>query len=453
MKKLICFISLILFTATCINAQNDNYPILTGQYLGQKPPGMTPEIFAPGFVSTGMTEGSITFTSDGKECYWTLHPSGFETILMSKVKDGGWTKPEVAPFSGKYLEGFPSMHPDGSKLYFHSFRPTGDKSQYPARLNIWYVERDGDTWSKPKIVESPVNGVGNSACPSVAKSGNLYFSKRYPDGDELIVRSKYINGKYQELEQLSEKVNTTNANFHACIAPDEGYLVIPRDGRRDLIGANWNYYVTFRDENDNWSELKNLGYLINNSRTMITPSLSSDGKYFFFEAKSPEVYFDSLDTKFNLVEFMEKEIQYPVNSGKDIYWISTDYLKKIESLKYTNIVYGLTETLKEEGIDALIALYRDLKKKYPDFYDFSEPMLNNLGYQLLGGGHDENAIKVFQLNAEAFPDSWNVYDSLAEAYMKKGEIEKAIINYQKSLELNPGNDNAREQIEELKQKI
>ncbi len=109
-----------------------------------------------------------------------------------------------------------------------------------------YVDRLGDSWSEPKIVNSPVNGIGNSACPSVVKSGALYFSKRYPGGAERVVRSEYVDGKFMEFEILPDNVNTTDANFHVCVAPDESYLIIPRTGRDDQIGAEWNYYVSFK---------------------------------------------------------------------------------------------------------------------------------------------------------------------------------------------------------------
>jgi len=449
MKKLI-FISCLLLTANVISFAQQNFPKLTGPYFGQKPPGITPELFAPGVVSTGMTEGSMTFTSDGKACYWTLHPSGFETIVMSKIENGRWTRPEVAPYSGKYLDGFPSMHPDGSKLYFHSFRPTGDKVNFPARLNIWVVNKVGDGWSKPKLVEAPVNGKGNSGCPCVTENGTLYFSRVMPSGAELMVRSRYVDGRFSKLEVLPGQVNTTTANFHGFVAPDESYLIIPRTGRDDLIDTDWEFYISFRNENDEWSELKNLGFLINNAGFPLTPSVSTDGKYFFFQAIAPEVYHDGFEKRMSLAEFQEREIQYPVNRGKDVYWISTYYFNIVKSLDYTNILYAMKETIKKKDIHAAIALYRDLKEKHPEFYDFSEPMLNRLGYELLGDGESENAIEVFKLNVEVYPDSWNVYDSLGEAYMENGQNNLAISSYEKSIALNPKNAHGIEIVKRLK---
>jgi Flp pilus assembly protein TadD len=60
-----------------------------------------------------------------------------------------------------------------------------------------------------------------------------------------------------------------------------------------------------------------------------------------------------------------------------------------------------------------------------------------------------DAIEILKLNVEAYPESWNTYDSLAEAYMKNGDKEEAIKHYRKSLELNPKNENARITLEKL----
>lgn len=109
----------------------------------------------------------------------------------------------------------------------------------------------------------------------------------------------------------------------------------------------------------------------------------------------------------------------------------------------------LAETIAVRGIEAARAQYRDLKRREKDAYDFSEPQLNMLGYQLIAAKNTEAAIAVFILNVEAYPESWNVYDSLGEAYMTAGKKELAIANYKKSLELNSSNDNAVRQLATL----
>jgi len=80
-------------------------------------------------------------------------------------------------------------------------------------------------------------------------------------------------------------------------------------------------------------------------------------------------------------------------------------------------------------------------------------MLNGEGYRLLGQSQTDRAIEMFALNnIEVFPKSANAYDSLAEAYAMKGNVDLAIRNYEKSLELNPQNKNAVEKLKELRQK-
>jgi CubicO group peptidase (beta-lactamase class C family) len=114
-----------------------------------------------------------------------------------------------------------------------------------------------------------------------------------------------------------------------------------------------------------------------------------------------------------------------------------------------SIVSALDKTIAEKGIAAGIAQYRDLKAKQPATYDFAEPELNRLGYQLLRNGKPKEAIEIFKLNVEAYPQGFNAYDSLAEAYMTINERELAIQNYKKSLELNPNNTNATEILKRL----
>jgi tetratricopeptide (TPR) repeat protein len=109
----------------------------------------------------------------------------------------------------------------------------------------------------------------------------------------------------------------------------------------------------------------------------------------------------------------------------------------------------LAKTYQAKGLDAAFAQYRDIKAHEAEKYSLSEAELNLLGYQLLGAGKTDDAIAVFKLNVEAFPQGFNTYDSLGEAYMAAGKNEDAVKNYAKSLELNPGNRNALDQLNKL----
>ena len=95
---------------------------------------------------------------------------------------------------------------------------------------------------------------------------------------------------------------------------------------------------------------------------------------------------------------------------------------------------------------ALQQFRADPANKYANF----ESEMNNLGYELLNVGDAQGAIEVFKVNVEAYPDSWNVYDSLGEAYMDKGETALAVQNYEKSLQLNPKNSNGAAMLKKLR---
>ncbi|MFT5435547.1 MAG: CubicO group peptidase (beta-lactamase class C family) [Ulvibacter sp.] len=109
-----------------------------------------------------------------------------------------------------------------------------------------------------------------------------------------------------------------------------------------------------------------------------------------------------------------------------------------------NILPSVANKLKQivdnTGVDKIEVAYADLKKNQADTYNFSEDQLNQLGYHYLGNEKVENALAIFKLNAETFPDSANAYDSYGEALLANGDKEKAIENYLKSVKINPGND-------------
>ena len=114
-----------------------------------------------------------------------------------------------------------------------------------------------------------------------------------------------------------------------------------------------------------------------------------------------------------------------------------------------SIAETLSATIASSGVDQAAKQYHDLKAAEPATYDFDEGELNGLGYQLIGSKKFKEAIRIFQLNVEAYPQSGNVYDSLAEAYLDDGNKPQAIANYQKSLQLKPKNRGAVEMLRKL----
>lgn len=131
------------------------------------------------------------------------------------------------------------------------------------------------------------------------------------------------------------------------------------------------------------------------------------------------------------------------------------------TLGITNILYGLepakpkkslatelSKFIKEKGIEKAIIEINAAKEK-KDEYKANEREINQLGYILLQGGKVNEAVEVLKFNTELYPESSNVYDSLGEAYAASGDKEKAILNYKKSIELDPNNENGKETLKKL----
>jgi CubicO group peptidase (beta-lactamase class C family) len=106
--------------------------------------------------------------------------------------------------------------------------------------------------------------------------------------------------------------------------------------------------------------------------------------------------------------------------------------------------------VESKGVDGAIVLYHQLKTAEPNGYDFSEPELNGVGYALLGRRDTAGAIRVFELNAQQFPKSSNVFDSLGEALAAAGRRDDAVKAYSRAVELDPSNINAQTMLKKLK---
>jgi hypothetical protein len=125
------------------------------------------------------------------------------------------------------------------------------------------------------------------------------------------------------------------------------------------------------------------------------------------------------------------------------------FIIEVVDVKATSLAEMLSQTLQEKNIEAAVAQYRELKAKgLGDIYT-SEAEMNAMGYRLLAGNQIREAIEVFKLNVEAYPNSANVYDSLAESYAVHGDKQLAIENYRKALELNPQSESARKALNAL----
>jgi tetratricopeptide (TPR) repeat protein len=147
-----------------------------------------------------------------------------------------------------------------------------------------------------------------------------------------------------------------------------------------------------------------------------------------------------------------KKIDSVIYGGKLFPRAEIDHmLAQVEALAARPLIGNvLMKTIQEKDIAAAVAQYHDLKTNQPNGYDFSEQEFIGLGYALLHMKKIPEAIEIFKLSVEAYPDSYNTWDSIAEAYMDHGDKDLAIRNYEKSLELNPKNVNGIKKLKELK---
>ena len=125
------------------------------------------------------------------------------------------------------------------------------------------------------------------------------------------------------------------------------------------------------------------------------------------------------------------------------------FIVELVDVKATSMAEMLSETLAARGLDAMITQYQQLSAAGGQDIYTSESDLNGLGYRLLSRKRFKEAIEVFKLNVSAYPQSANVYDSLAEAYLASGDKQEAIENYRKSLELDPQSESAKKALREL----
>ncbi len=264
---------LILICALSVNtvfAQEDNkttscLPHLKGPYLGQKPPGMTPEIFAPGIVTTEDWQIGGTFSPDLKEFYFIREVGEVEEdkkmeFVVIQNKNDRWYESVISKRVGQ-----PFISPDGKTMH----------------LGRRYKKRTatGD-WSEVKKMDSPFKEIQIMRLTASAKGTYVFDEVGMPDGDGIIRYSRLVDGKREEPKSFGKEINTGKMNAHPFIAPDESYLIW--DGERDSGYGDSDIYISFRQKDGSWGEAINMGDKINTDAWEASAYVTLDGKYLFF---------------------------------------------------------------------------------------------------------------------------------------------------------------------------
>lgn len=276
----------------------------SSKYLQQKPPSLTPEKFAPNLIST-KTEyefGSV-FNKDATAFYYGVDIGGNTEIRFTELKGNTWTKPKTILSDKRFGFNDPFLSPDEKRLYFISQRALDGKGAKNDH-DIWYVEKQGNSWSEPINAGPNINTKNDEYYISFTENGTMYFSsnkrnsaKRKQSFD--IYASEFKNGKFQKAVLLPNEINTKYYEADVFIDPQEQYIIFC--ARRPEGLGRGDLYISFKNEDGTWTTSVNMGNAINTKGHELCPFVSADGKYFFY------------------------------TSNQDIYWVSTkifDTLKK-----------------------------------------------------------------------------------------------------------------------------
>ena len=152
LQSLILIIGIILIScnqnSNSKNESESKFTELKGPYLGQIPPGMIPEVFAPGIISTDVNEGCLSFSKDGTLFLFTRADVG---ILLMKQVNGVWTQPKLAPFSAGKCDWDFMLMPDDKTVFVSSARPNEKGGETLQDYRIWISERSENNWSTPDM--------------------------------------------------------------------------------------------------------------------------------------------------------------------------------------------------------------------------------------------------------------------------------------------------------------
>jgi WD40 repeat protein len=321
LKHKLCGLLLLTLSVVATSAQRADRP---APYASPVPLS-EPTIFGAGVISTGDYDTHPAFTPDGRTLYFLRSTPDFNywTILVSHFANGRWATPEIAPFSGQYADADPFITPDGSRLYFISNRPVTGKTT--PDLDIWMVAKTEEGWGEPQNLGVPISSPGNEWYPTIAANGTIYFGsdREGGKGRNDIYRSRLVDGKYQAAENLGATINTQFNEYEPLIAPDESFLIFMCGGRAGARGG-FDLYVSY-NRNGDWSTPENLGDKINSAGNEYSPTISPDGKYFFW-GSTRGFASTSFTKRQSYLELMNK-FRSPGNGLGDIYQIDLAELK------------------------------------------------------------------------------------------------------------------------------
>ncbi|MEP6494267.1 MAG: hypothetical protein ABJF01_16410 [bacterium] len=276
------------------------------------------ERFAPDVISTRDYERDGTFSPDGAAFYFTKRTIWpyFSAICVSRLRDGHWMEPEVAPFSGQYADATPTISPDGARLYFASGRPVNGVAS--PGYNIWVADRTEAGWSAPRILPSPINGRGSVLAPIETRDGSLYFVAG--DVPHVVVARRH--GDTWDPPVPAGAPNAEGSyELSAYVDPDERFMIVAVVGRPDALNTAEGIYqrsdLYVRERvGVEWSALRHLDAPINSGADEGSPFVSPDGQYLYFTSERGA--FTEHGPSYS-IDGLERALHSPGNGLGDIY--------------------------------------------------------------------------------------------------------------------------------------
>lgn len=252
-----------------IRATACSFLLVTGACAAQSAVALRPVPVTLGGIIHSDSDDTLAFTPDGHSVFFDRSSGRQKTIMVAYRRDGRWSAPQVASFSGHWFDQDPVVAPDGSYLLFDSDRPaaSGGKSLIQDYFkggvgpgsNIWRVDRHGDRWGKPRKLQPLINSDVFIDFPSIAADGTLYFM-RWDNGAKVmhILRSAYRRGRY--LPPQPAGLAAPSVSLHdPAVAPDQSFAVLDCGKTKGGLGR---LSIAYRDHG-HWSKPVDLGDAIN----------------------------------------------------------------------------------------------------------------------------------------------------------------------------------------------
>ncbi|MEM6533579.1 MAG: hypothetical protein AAF654_13220 [Myxococcota bacterium] len=291
--RFVVLLSLFLGTS----AAAAEWPKYSGPYVGQKPPGRTAQIFAPGVISLAKArELNSVFSPDGAIFMFSRVVDGaFKMYFSSQDKDGVWSEPRLAGPSRTYpghSDVDMAFSPNGKRVYFISDRPLAGYSL--ERHNIWFSDVGPHGLMPPVALGPEINGPDHDLYPSIVADGSLYYSTTRDDslGERDSYRAQFRDGAFEKPVNLGSAINSQHAEGDIFVNSTETILIHNASGRPNGRGKG-DLYVSFSKGDGNWTPGVHLGPEINTADNEYCPVLTPDGKYFFFTRGNDIMWIDA----------------------------------------------------------------------------------------------------------------------------------------------------------------